>query len=76
MVVVGIPENPMKLLAPLLVTSRRSIAGSGIGGIKETQEMLDFCEKNNITCDIENVSIDEVMRPIDACSTVMFDIAL
>jgi len=60
MVLVGIPENQMQFAAPILVGSRRSIAGSSIGGIKETQEMLDFCQKNNITCDIEKISIDKV----------------
>jgi uncharacterized zinc-type alcohol dehydrogenase-like protein len=54
MVVVGIPENQMQFDAPILVGARRSISGSAIGGIKETQEMLDFCQKNNIACDIDN----------------------
>jgi alcohol dehydrogenase (NADP+) len=60
MVVVGIPENSIQFAAPILVGARRSVAGSSIGGIKETQEMLDFCQKNNITCDIEKISIDKV----------------
>lgn len=60
MVVVGIPEKDASLSAPMLVTSRRSIAGSGIGGIRETQEMLDFCSANNITCDIELIPIEAV----------------
>ena len=60
MVIVGIPENQMQFAAPILVGARRSIAGSSIGGIKETQEMLDFCQKNNIVCDIEKISIDKV----------------
>jgi uncharacterized zinc-type alcohol dehydrogenase-like protein len=60
MAIVGIPENQIQFAAPILVGARRSIAGSGIGGIKETQEMLDFCQKNNITCDIEKIAIDKV----------------
>ncbi|MGN6822218.1 MAG: NAD(P)-dependent alcohol dehydrogenase [Candidatus Nitrosocosmicus sp.] len=60
MVLVGIPENQMQFAPPLLLGARRSVAGSGIGGIKETQEMLDFCQKNNIVCDIEKISIDKV----------------
>ncbi len=60
MVVVGIPEKQVPLGAFQLIGARRSIAGSGIGGIKETQEMLDFCSKNNIYCDIEMVPIQKV----------------
>jgi len=60
MVIVGIPGNQIQFAAPMLVGARRSVAGSGIGGIKETQEMLDFCQKNNIVCDIEKISIDKV----------------
>jgi uncharacterized zinc-type alcohol dehydrogenase-like protein len=60
MVLVGIPENQIQFAAPILLGARRSVAESGIGGIKETQEMPDFCQKNNITCDIEKISIDEV----------------
>jgi len=60
MVVVGIPEKDASLSTPMLVTSRRSIAGSGIGGIRETKEMLDFCSANNITCDIELIPIQGV----------------
>ena len=40
--------------------ARRSFAGSGIGGIKETQEMLDFCAEHNIVSDIELIRIDQV----------------
>lgn len=60
MVVVGLPEKEI-LIAPFsLVNARRSIAGSAIGGIAETQEMLDFCSKHNITCDIELIPIQKV----------------
>ena len=60
MVVVGIPENQVQFDAPILVGARRSISGSAIGGIEATQEMLDFCQKNNIACDIETIPIDKV----------------
>ncbi len=60
MVVVGLPEKETQISAFPLVGARRSIAGSAIGGIKETQEMLDFCSKENISCDIEIIPIDKV----------------
>jgi uncharacterized zinc-type alcohol dehydrogenase-like protein len=43
-----------------LINARRSLAGSVIGGIRETQEMLDFCSKNKITSDIELIPIQKV----------------
>jgi uncharacterized zinc-type alcohol dehydrogenase-like protein len=43
-----------------VILARRSFAGSGIGGIKETQEMLDFCAEHNIVSDIEMIRIDQV----------------
>ena len=57
---VGAPENPMPVAAFALLMGRRSFAGSGIGGIAETQEMLDFCAKHQITCDIEMIRMDQV----------------
>jgi uncharacterized zinc-type alcohol dehydrogenase-like protein len=42
-----------------LALKRRSLAGSGIGGIRETQEMLDYCGEHGIVCDIETIAIDE-----------------
>lgn len=60
MVVVGIPEKQTPLGSLPLVAGRRSLAGSLIGGIKETQEMLDFCSKNNITSEIELIPIQKV----------------
>jgi len=60
MVVVGIPEKETLLGASSLITARRSLAGSVIGGIRETQEMLDFCSKNNITSDIEIIAVQKV----------------
>ena len=60
MVVVGIPEHQIPVGAFSLIGGRRSIAGSLIGGIKETQEMLDFCGKHDIACDIELIPIQKV----------------
>jgi uncharacterized zinc-type alcohol dehydrogenase-like protein len=60
MVIVGLPEKQMHIGAFSLTIARRSLAGSVIGGIKETQEMLDFCSKNNIVCDVELVPIHKI----------------
>jgi uncharacterized zinc-type alcohol dehydrogenase-like protein len=60
MVVVGLPEKDVPLAAFSLTARRRSLAGSQIGGIRETQEMLDFCSKNGVACDIEVVPIQKV----------------
>ena len=60
MVLVGVPEKPDAIDAFSLIRKRRTIAGSLIGGIKENQEMLDFCSKHNITADIELISADKI----------------
>lgn len=60
MVIVGIPEKEIPVGSYPLVAGRRSIAGSLIGGIKETQEMLNFCSKNNIASEIEVIPIQKV----------------
>ncbi len=60
MVVVGIPEKQTPVGSFPLAAGRRSLAGSLIGGIKETQEMLDFCAKNNIASEIELIPIQKV----------------
>lgn len=60
MVVVGVPQEKIPLSAFSLISGRRNIAGSMIGGIKETQEMLDFCGKHNITSDIELIPIQKI----------------
>ena len=60
MVVVGIPEKDVPVGAPALIFGRRSLAGSAVGSIKETQEMLDFCGKHNIAAEIELISIQKV----------------
>jgi len=57
---VGAPEKPLEIAAFNLIMGRRSISGSPIGGIKETQEMLDFCGEHNITADVEVIPIQKV----------------
>ena len=60
LVVVGVPEAQIPIAPFSLIPKRRSLSGSMIGGIAETQEMLDFCGKHGITCDIELTSIQKV----------------
>ncbi|WP_243336764.1 NAD(P)-dependent alcohol dehydrogenase [Anaeromyxobacter soli] len=57
---VGAPERPSALAAFGLILGRRSISGSPIGGIPETQEMLDFCGKHGITADVEVIPVQKV----------------
>lgn len=57
---VGAPENPLPVAAFSVIGGRRSFAGSLIGGIAETQEMLDFCGKHNIVADIEMINIQQI----------------
>jgi uncharacterized zinc-type alcohol dehydrogenase-like protein len=57
---VGVPEKPLALAAFGLILARRSLSGSPIGGIAETQEMLDFCGRQNITADVEVIPIQKV----------------
>jgi uncharacterized zinc-type alcohol dehydrogenase-like protein len=57
---VGAPEKPLPVSAFNLLLPRRSLAGSGIGGIAETQEMLDFCAKHKIVSDIETIAIQDI----------------
>jgi len=60
MVLVGAPGNPMPVAAFSLIPKRITFAGSTIGGIAETQEMLDFCAKHNIVSDIEMINIQQI----------------
>ena len=57
---VGVPEKPLEVAAFSLIMGRRSLSGSNIGGIAETQEMLDFCGEHNITADVEVIPIQKV----------------
>jgi alcohol dehydrogenase (NADP+) len=66
MVLVGVPENPHPPVIPFgLIFGRRSLAGSAIGGIAETQEMLDFCGKHNIVSEIELIPIQDINKAYD-----------
>ena len=60
LVLVGAPEKPLPLAAFPLIFRRRSFSGSLIGGLPETQEMLDFCAKHNITSEIEMIRMDQI----------------
>lgn len=57
---VGAPDKPLAVTAFALIMGRRSLSGSAIGGIAETQEMLDFCGQHNITADVEVIPIQKV----------------
>lgn len=60
MVLVGAPSEDLPVAPFSIIPKRKSLAGSTIGGIRETQEMLDFCAKHNITAEIETISIDKI----------------
>ena len=62
---VGVPPEPLLLSVGSLIFGRRSLSGSLIGGIKETQEMLDFCGKHNVTADIELIPIQNINEAYD-----------
>jgi uncharacterized zinc-type alcohol dehydrogenase-like protein len=60
MIIVGVPPNASSLPSFNLIMKRRSIMGSLIGGIRETQEMLDFCAEHNIVSDVEVIPIQQI----------------
>jgi alcohol dehydrogenase (NADP+) len=62
---VGMPEKPLPVAAFSLTFGRRNLSGSPIGGIAETQEMLDFCGKHNITADVEVIPIQKINEAYD-----------
>ncbi len=62
---VGVPPDPLSIQISSLIYGRRSLSGSLIGGIKETQKMLDFCGKHNITADIELIPIQKINEAYD-----------
>ncbi|MEG4589627.1 NAD(P)-dependent alcohol dehydrogenase [Microcoleus sp. MOSTC5] len=62
---VGAPEKPLEISAFSLIMGRRNLSGSNIGGIAETQEMLDFCGEHNITADVEVIPIQKVNEAYD-----------
>jgi len=60
MVLLGVPPKPSDVAAFQLIGGRRSLVGSLVGGIKETQEMLDYCAEHNITSDVEVIGMDQI----------------
>jgi alcohol dehydrogenase (NADP+) len=62
---VGAPPKPLEVAAFSLIMGRRNLSGSSIGGIAETQEMLDFCGEHNITADVEVIPIQKVNEAYD-----------
>lgn len=60
MTMVGAPPEPVPVNVFSLIFPRRQLAGSLIGGIQETQEMLDYCGEHGITCDIEKISMNQI----------------
>lgn len=64
-VLLGLPDKNPEIEAFNLVLGRRSVAGSLIGGIKETQEMLNFCGKNKIVSDVEVIRPDQINQAYD-----------
>ncbi|NOS55476.1 MAG: NAD(P)-dependent alcohol dehydrogenase, partial [Cyclobacteriaceae bacterium] len=65
MLIVGIPAQAPVVRPFDILTNRRSITGSSIGGIKETQEMLDYCAEKNIVSDVELIPIQEINAAYD-----------
>ncbi|KAA0036359.1 hypothetical protein IC582_018295 [Cucumis melo] len=65
LVLVGAPEKPLEIPAFALIGGRKTMAGSCIGGMKETQEMIDFAAKHNITADIELIPMDDVNKAME-----------
>ncbi|MEM3839396.1 MAG: NAD(P)-dependent alcohol dehydrogenase, partial [Candidatus Micrarchaeaceae archaeon] len=60
LVLVGLPSEPLSVMPFSLVNGHRVIAGSGLDGIKGTQEMLDYCAENGIKADVEVIPIQKV----------------
>lgn len=65
MVLLGLPTETLEVKAPLLVSGRKSLTGSNIGGIRETQEMLDFCGEHGVTAEIELINAEDVNDAYD-----------
>ncbi|MEP6514476.1 MAG: zinc-binding dehydrogenase, partial [Parafilimonas sp.] len=64
-VLVGLPAEKLEIGAFNVVGGRKSFSGSNIGGIAETQEMLDFCFEHNITADIELIKMQDINTAFD-----------
>lgn len=65
LVLLGLPEKPISVRAFSLAGNRRSLAGSNVGGIRETQEMLDFCAEHGIAAEIELITADRINEAYD-----------
>ena len=65
MVLVGLPVEPLEVGAFNIIAGRKSFSGSNIGGIRETQEVLDFCAEHNIAADIELIKMQEINEAFD-----------
>ncbi|MEI9814178.1 MAG: NAD(P)-dependent alcohol dehydrogenase [Acidobacteriota bacterium] len=65
MTLVGAPEKPLPVASFGLIFGRRSLSGSPIGGLPETQEMLDFCGTHNITADVEVIPVQKINEAYD-----------
>jgi uncharacterized zinc-type alcohol dehydrogenase-like protein len=64
-VMVGLPNQPLEIGAFNVVNGRKSFSGSNIGGIAETQEVIDFCAKHGITADIELITVDQINEALE-----------
>ncbi len=62
---VGLPEEPSSIEAFSMVANRRSLSGSSIGGVKETQEMLDYCAEHGIVSDVEVIPMEKINEAYD-----------
>ena len=68
LVLVGVPSEPAQVHAMSFIFGRKTLAGSLIGGIAETQEMLDFCGKHGITSDVEVIPVEKVNEAYERTS--------
>ncbi|KAL0535838.1 hypothetical protein IC582_024764 [Cucumis melo] len=65
LITVGLPDKPLELPISSLVNVRRMVGGSNFGGMKETQEMLDFCAEHNIVADIELIKMNDINNAME-----------
>ncbi|WP_158889538.1 NAD(P)-dependent alcohol dehydrogenase [Amycolatopsis anabasis] len=65
LVFVGLPEEPVSFRMFSAAAMRRSVAGTNIGGIRQTQEMLEFCARHGISADIETIAVDQINEAYD-----------
>jgi uncharacterized zinc-type alcohol dehydrogenase-like protein len=65
MCLVGLPESPVSISPFSIITNRRSFSGSMVGGMPETQEMLDYCAEHGIVSEIELISVDRLAEAYD-----------